>query len=292
MRKPLSFTEEEFRDSLLKDGFLSERLEEARPHFTHLHNHWFDHAYSLNRAGLQAFYAREDAVVGLTSQDPISVATRLTMRAFNAFQGAIILYERGLSAEGDTLARGVFEIAFWIGLLSSDADLAVACFRNEEIKSQRGRAKFYKKQLDEGSIKLDAGLRAQFLRNLGELEENYDKTKNLGLEEVADKAGLTSHFDAYKHLSASSAHASLHSIHRYLKPNGDGSYDGHVWGPDTEKLDENVALACVGFGLSIALYCNMISVDNPENELKDLLVRTDELRKTEMQNGKHVNTLA
>ena len=179
MPSPLSFTEDEFRASLIEDGFLSPLVEEARPHFTHLHNHWFDHAYSLNRVALRAFYAREDAVIGRTSQDAISVATRLSMRAFNSFQGSIILYERGLSAEGDTLARGIYEIAFWIGLLISEPDLAVACFRNEEIKSQRGRGRFYKRQLDEGSVNIDAELRDQFLKNLAELERDYDKTKKL-----------------------------------------------------------------------------------------------------------------
>ena len=118
MSARLSFSQTEFQDSLREHGFLSDLIEEARPHFAHLHPQWFPQARSLNHEALLAFHRREDAVIGRTAHDPICLATRLMMRTLNSFQGAIILYERGMSAEGDTLARGVFEIAFWIGFLN------------------------------------------------------------------------------------------------------------------------------------------------------------------------------
>lgn len=289
--KPLSFSEQEFLDSLRSDGFLSALVDEARPHFVHLHNDWFDHARALNHEGLRVLERREAVVVGRSTHHPHALSTRLVMRALNSFQASIILYERGLSAEGDTLARGIYEIAFWLGFFLKDTKSAVECFRNEEIRSQLGRSRFYMRQLDNGEIELPEGIRAEFKENHLRLKTAYDNSKRVDLEKVARRVGLVEYYDAHKHLSASSAHASLNSIHRYLKPREDEGYDGHVWGPDTDTLDENVSLSCVGIGICLALFGSMIPVEEDETKLESLLQKTDTLRAAEKDQGKHVATL-
>ncbi len=290
MDEPPFFTEDEFRQSLRENGFLSNLLEAARPYFARPHSHWFAHARALNREALRAFHRREDAVIDRTTHDPICIATRLMMKSLDSFQSAMILYERGLSAEGDTLVRGVYEIAFWLGFLNAEPEQAVATFKNEEIRSQRSRARFYKKQLEQGAINTSKESKKDLLNHLNELEKAFDSKNNVQLEEVAKKAGLITYFDAYKHLSASSAHASLHSLHRYLKSNGDGTFNGHIWGPDTEKLNEHIALLCAGLGVGIAVYGSMIPVDEQELELNDILIETDRMRATEKADGQPVYT--
>lgn len=289
--EPLPFTEDEFRASLKSEGFLSPLLDEARLHFVQQETVWFNHARALNREGLLALGRRDEAVVGRTTHDPVSIVTRLIMRAFNSFQGAVVLYERGMPIEGNTLARSVYEIAFWMGFIAAKPNDGARAIRNEEMRSQLGRAKFFIRQIESGAIEVQAAVLNDLNEMVARLSSSIAGTRRLGTEEVAKEGGLATYYDAYKHLSASSAHVSLNSLHHYLKRNPDGTYEGHIWGPDVEALGESLSLICVGLGVCLALFGMMVEVDEDESELKRLLQETDEIRFSQKAKGKHFTTL-
>lgn len=274
----LSCTENEFVDAFRTFGFLSPFMDEASVQYVATHRVWFDHAEALNREGVAACKRRENVVAGLSTHHPISIATRMIYRALSAFQGAIILYRRGMAAEGNTLSRSIYETAFWLGFIKTDGDGAVAAFVNDERKSQKSQAEYYLEQMEARAIAYDEKVANDLRDMIARLRADLKGGLQLSMRSVAQRSGLDPYYDAYKQLSASSAHTSLNSLHRFLKPSAPGSYDGHIIGPDLDSLSVSLPLICTGMGVALALYCTMVSDDADESELNSLLMRTDELR--------------
>lgn len=287
----LSCTEQEFVDAFRKEGFLSPFIDEAVPAVVRQHAEWFAHAASLNRAGLAALYRRENEVVGLSSHHPISLATRMIWRALSAFQGAIILYQRGMAPEGDTLSRSIYEIAFWLGFIDCDPEAARRAFINDECKSQKARAKYYLEQYRDGAYQPNPDMEDQLRQRIADLDSKIIRADTVSIQDAAKRGGLYSYYDAYKHLSAGSAHNSLNSLHRYLKRNQDGSYDGHIIGPDPDSLAEALPVLCIGLGVALSMFCTIVAIDGNEAELHALLIHTDTMRKEQRDAGGGVSTI-
>lgn len=255
------------------------------------HVEWFGHAEALNRSGLDAFYRRDNEVVGLSSQNPLSLAIRMTYRALSAFQGAVILYRRGMIAEGDTLSRNVYETAFWLGFIHKDRDAASRAFLNDKCKSQKACATYYLEQFQAGAYERNSEIEGQLKAQIAELKLKISNANSVSVQEAAKRSGLYGHYDAYKHLSAGSAHNSLNSLHCYLRRNPDGSYDGHTVGPDPDGLVEALPVLCIGLGVALAMFCTVVAIDHEEAELQALLLRTDALRKAQKAAGGGVSTM-
>lgn len=268
----LTCTEAEFIAAFRRDGFLSPFIEEASPAFVHQHRLWFDHAVALNSAGLDAFCRRDDEVVGLSSHHPKAIAMRMILRALTAFQGAVILYRRGMITEGDTLARNVYETAFWLGFFHHDSEAAVGAFINDERKSQKSTLLYKKHELGEADIEIIN----EIDQRIAELNSKIEK--GVSIQEVAKISNLYKYYGTYRELSASSAHNSLNSLHTYLNRNPHGSYDGHIFGPDPDRLTNALPILCVGLCLSVAFFCTIVAIDDDEPDLQSLLIKTDALR--------------
>lgn len=288
----LSCTEQGFKDAFREHGFLSPYVEEAVPAYVRQHAEWFAHAEAMNRAGLDAFYRRDNEIVGLSSHHPVSLSVRMTFRALSAFQGALILYRRGMVQEGDTLARNVYETAFWLGYLHKDGPAAARAFLNDERKSQMARARYYLEQFANGAYDPNPMIEVQLREQVAELKAKITKADDVPVQEVARRSGLYGYYETYKHLSAGSAHNSLNSLHRYLNRNPDGSYDGHTVGPDPDSLVDALPILCIGLGIGLAMFCTVVALDHPEDELQALLIKTDVMRKAQKEAGGGVATMA
>lgn len=288
----LSCTEQGFIDAFRALGFLSPYIEEAVPAFVRPHAEWFAHAEALNRAGLDAFYRRDNEVVGLSSQHPVSLSIRMTFRALSAFQAALILYRRAMVQEGDTLTRSIYETAFWLGYLHKDGPAATRALLNDERKSQKERASYYLEQFASGAYDPNPEIEARLREQVAELKSKICKSDNITVKEAARRSDLYDYYETYKHLSAGSAHNSLNSLHRYLKRNPDGSYDGHIVGPDSDSLIEALPITCIGLGITLATFCTIVALDHSEDELQTLLIKTDTMRKAQKAAGGGITTMA
>lgn len=288
----LSCTEQGFIDAFREQGFLSPYIEEAVPAYVRPHAEWFAHAEALNGAGLDAFYRRENEVVGLSSQHPVALSIRMTFRALSAFQGALILYRRAMVQEGDTLTRNIYETAFWLGFIYKDAPAASRAFLNDERKSQKARASYYLEQFASGAYDPNPAIEAQLREQVAELNSKINKADDVSVQEAARRGELYGYYETYKHLSAGSAHNSLNSLHRYLNRNSDGSYDGHTVGPDPDSLVDALPILCIGLGITLAMFCTVVSLGHPEDELQTLLLKTDAMRKAQKAAGGGIATMA
>jgi len=288
----LSCTEQGFKDAFREQGFLSPYIEEAVPAYVLQNAEWFAHAEALNKAGLDAFYRRDNEVVGLSSQHPVALSIRMTFRALSAFQGALILYRRAMLPEGDTLTRNIYETAFWLGFLHQDGSAASRAFLNDERKSQKARASYYLEQFASGAYDRNLEIEDQLREQVAELKAAINKADDVSIQEAAKRGDLYGYYETYKHLSAGSAHNSLNSLHRYLNRNADGSYDGHIVGPDPDTLVEALPVLCIGLSITLAMFCTIVSLDHPEDKLQTLLLKTDTMRKAQKAAGGGIATMA
>jgi len=288
----LSCTEQGFIDAFREQGFLSPYIEEAVPAYVRPHAEWFAHAEALNRAGLDAFYRRDNEVVGLSSQHPVALSIRMTFRALSAFQGALILYRRAMVQEGGTLTRNIYETAFWLGFLHKDGPAASRAFLNDERKSQKARASYYLEQFASGAYDPNPEIEAQLRQQVAELKSKTNKADDVSVQEAAKRGELYGYYETYKHLSAGSAHNSLNSLHRYLNRNSDGSYDGHTVGPDPDSLIDALPILCIGLSITLAMFCTIVSLGQPEDKLQTLLLKTDAMRRDQKAAGGGIATMA
>ena len=220
--------------SLRDEGFLSPAIADFVPTLRAMQAPWFDLIGRINRHGQAVMNNLEALCNGRSTHDPISLATRLLMRSLSAFQGAVLLAERGLATDAEALARGVYENAFWLGYLQAEPQAAVAALIADELRSQKSRDRALLKDLDRAQTPrpdLQAMLTARIAKADSELK---GAPKKLDIEKLAEKGDVDAVYFAYKMLSSGAAHASLHSLAKHLNVDADGELSGHVTGPDVD----------------------------------------------------------
>jgi hypothetical protein len=275
----MPFTEAEFVADVRANGFLADVIEQAVPAYVHQHRRWFDHALQLNAAVQAAFNARDDVVVGLSAHSAKAIATRAMIRGMNAYQAIIILLRRGMASEADTLVRGLYETAFWLGFLLQDEAVAIRAIIVDELQSQKGLLTYYSERIGSERNHADGAEDLAALdARIQEIKRKLNGERAIGPKELARKSGLYRHYDAYKRISASAAHTSLNSLHRYLKMSVLGTYDGHVVGPDMEATGTSLQFASIAFGLVAAHYGSITGPAEGDERLQALLIATDTLR--------------
>ncbi|WP_343699625.1 DUF5677 domain-containing protein [Caulobacter sp.] len=228
--------------SIRAEGFLSPAIAAFTPSLRAMHAAWFALAEDISRHGQGLMNGLERVCHGRSTHDPVCLTTRLLMRSLSGFQGAVLLAERGMAVDAETLARGVLENAFWLGYLARTPQEAVAALTAEEQFSQRARDRALLKDLQQdrsGRQALAASLRARIARADADLKG----AKPISLPLLAERGGGPADYFAYKMLSSGAAHASLHSLSKHLASDGEGTWSGHVTGPDADGAQRALVLA-------------------------------------------------
>lgn len=124
-------------EAMREDGFLSPILDKLIPDHIKTNQEWFDIARDLNRLSLKVWL---DTKLEGHPLGPNAIAGRLMARSTDTFASAVILAERGLTIESQSLSRNIYESAFWIGYIVANAEEAAQAFMADELfsRSQRG----------------------------------------------------------------------------------------------------------------------------------------------------------
>lgn len=227
--------------SIRRDGFLSDAIARVVPSLRELNRSSFDFSMRANGVGQRIMNAAEVACVDRSTHDPICVATRFLIRSLSGFQAVVLLAERGMTVEADTLIRGLYENSLWLGYLHTAPEAAVEALRTDELHSQRGRDRAVLGQLDRTDTP-DLILKARLMERVAEVEQTLRGRRKLGIEALAAEGQSDDFYAFYKMLSSGSAHPSLHSLSRHLEMNPDGTWSGHVTGPDGDGIKRTLIL--------------------------------------------------
>lgn len=273
----IGWGQEEWREAERQwqaDGFLSEAANQAERAIVKAHGDWFTLADNLNKVGQAVFLEASVRIGGKSTHDPEPIAVRLTLRALSTFQGVVLLSRRGMAAEAFTLARNLYEIAFWLGYLATDPKNAADSFVDDEKLSRLSSLKLDRECHNIGVHNLDQNT----LKNIESAIVGAGKISKLDLKEVAKRGSLLDHYRVYKMLSMKYAHASIGSLHPLLEQKLDGTVGGHLIGPDETLAGEALQCGSIAFGICIATFSELLGGTAQNGDLENLLKQTDSLR--------------
>jgi hypothetical protein len=164
-----------------------------------------------------------------------------------------MLTERGMAIEALTLVRGVYENALWLGFLHRSPAEAVKMLIVEEWRSQRGRDRALLAQFVRAGWS-DQGMKAQLEARVAAADQALEGKPKLTVEDIAQKGDSADYYPYFKQLSSGSAHPSFHSLSKHLDMNPDGTWSGHVTGPDGEGMGQALTLGVHALLVNLAAF--------------------------------------
>jgi hypothetical protein len=160
-------------------------------------------------------------------------------RSLSSFQGAVLLAERGMTVEAQTLARSCLESAFFLAAAAADAD-----FADRLVSSDAA----HKKEVVRWLTSPEAAVTELPPEQLDRLRGFLDNLKNaapratpLSIKQAADVAHLSDIYETvYRDLSDRAAHPSLNSLLRHIEVDDHGNAVTLRFGPETKDLPETI----------------------------------------------------
>lgn len=227
-KKPLNF-QEGFLSSGMVDWTLDTRMAAAS---------WFFLVTEINKGAMSI-------LVGLrpkkNSEEQL-IAAALYGRAVQSFQGAIILAERGMLADANTLTRSVVETAIFIcGIACVEGFLSRMASSNKA--HYFGMAKALVGQLEQGdeAARKDAEEVRLLLQSI---EEGKFKISDIKLRNLASEVGMDPLYEfMYREISGNSAHPSLSSAERHIERDSNGNVEGLCFKPVRIGMKKTISLA-------------------------------------------------
>lgn len=201
---------------------------------------WFALLDDLNAQAMKMLWAFKPKV----DDERHLVGTLLFCRAVQAYQGAILMAERGMIAEARTLIRNCAESAFALGAIALDRS-----FLEEMID---GHFKHTQKltQIYLTEPELFARLSSQNVltlqQHLAEIKAEYPEQspKKINWQSISKRVGMTVLYNTvYRDTSADAAHVTLDALNRHLIADDDANIKSLKFGPDEVDLESTLSIA-------------------------------------------------
>jgi hypothetical protein len=254
-------------DGFRAEGFLSPMSTVLIQHLVPANQDWFDLCDRLNRLS-QAIWLEAFPDGQRNDANPLSI--RLLAKSGHAFQGAVLLAQRGMTAEAQTLARTSLEITFWLGYIVQDAEAASLAFTADECQNGAARSRSL-------AGLMDAEQAAPFIAAAEHYEaEGAKLPKPPGPKTLAHRAKMTSLYPYYRALCGLAAHPSVASLDRFLETDAEGFLRIKI-GPDDDGIAWTLmtAINCHLWGLEAFIAFH--DWEKAQAALDDIRKRRDEL---------------
>ncbi len=206
-------------------GFLSEAMTDMIPTIRAENSEWFDLSAVANEA-IQAITMRAVETNHGHSAERGTIATFLLFRLTSAFQGAVLMMERGMIVEARTLIRSMVEDSICLGALCTNPDTFIPMLKSDGAAAKKAQAKLI--------LTLEHTKASEHRAAIQAIADCADKERQLSWKEVAMLSPLAELYLLYRVLSNDSAHPSPTSLARYMAMNE--ASDGFVYlaGPASE----------------------------------------------------------
>lgn len=231
------FEEKGFLSAGSANGIASLRAENAD---------WFKLADDMNEVLMRSATAAMETVK-TSSMAPEAVAVRVLQRSCGSFQAVILLTERGMVAEGRSLARSLIENAFGIAALHDNPAEFMKLLKEDSEASRKRQANFI---LAEDLIATGS--------SRSKLQDTVDaigKPSPMNIKSLATLGPLTKLYLSYQRLSDDATHLSARSLNRHIWTDPTRSGWNYKWGPGSQG--ENAAtlyhafLAAISIGVGV-----------------------------------------
>ena len=241
--------------SFTEEGFLSTETAAVVERFRRDHAARFELADRLNRMGMRLLTTTR------TRDAQQRLVRALFSRAVSNFQGAILMAERGMTAEAGTLARACLETVFYQGAAAKNKKfskelLADAASHKKKIATSLGSL-----------LPEQQGLSADQLKQLRESVANVEGARSINMCEAAEKADLIVMYRlVYAHMSQNAAHPKAGALEQYAELDESGAVIGDRWGPNPEDIADSLEGACEAFLQAIRIADETLNNANMESD--------------------------
>ena len=219
-------------------GFLSDTLTAWTASTRQARGDWFSLADRVNALAMRTVYELQPA----SSSDKQLTGVLLFRRGVQSFQGAILLGERGMSADARTLVRSCAETAIALGGLAT-----IDGFIDRLIEDHdRHRLTLANALLSDGdSLNALSPDQAEQLRAVAaEIKGRYAAPgpNSLKWDQVAHKANMRSLYDTvYRGISGDAAHPSIDALNRHLRADAAGTIEATTFRPEAGDVADTLS---------------------------------------------------
>jgi hypothetical protein len=217
--------------------FLCEHIVDLVPQIRLDHQHAFALAEDLNYFANGQLFA---TTVKKGDRQQVVVSSLLP-RLLTAFQGGLLLAERGLSAELKLLTRKVLEVTFRIAAIARDADVAEKYIQSDEMNRKKLLSKLRRLRTVTHTT--------EELATIDQLETEVKaavqaaQIKELSIEWYAEKAGMSDFYNSVYAYLSQSAHANVRDLDALVERDVHGEPEAFRYGPDPDGTSDILCTA-------------------------------------------------
>ncbi|MYM29295.1 hypothetical protein GTP58_13275 [Duganella sp. CY15W] len=232
-------------DSIKRRGFLSHEIENYSKEYRERYKNVFSICEAKSDAATQILFKTDMSVFNSTESLPVVASIALWMRCISSCQAALILIEKGMIPEAQTLIRTAYEFLFY----------SVAGLGNPEVFESLKEGDKHARKIQAECMKANGKheLSEEQIKELEDLaKENLGGKRAIDAFQAARMAGLTYLYSTvYRGMSFISSHPTLASTNAFFEERGDGF--GLTFGPSEKGLEFSVGLidTCLQHGSTI-----------------------------------------
>ncbi|KAI3611866.1 hypothetical protein D8I24_0024 (plasmid) [Cupriavidus necator H850] len=185
---------------------------------------------------------------GAVNWAPAAVAVRLLLRACDNLAAVSLLTERGLVAEGRTLARSLIENSFAVAALHRKPGEYVEQLKADSERSRRNQAEFILHSMPDSEADRS---------RLRQPVERIDKSlKLISQKALALDGPLKDQYLGYQRLSDDAAHVTARSLQRHVQLTEGGWHYRRQAGTEEENAAtlHYAVMAALGVGIGVTEY--------------------------------------
>ncbi|WP_144161511.1 DUF5677 domain-containing protein [Paraburkholderia sp. BCC1885] len=266
-------------------GFLSEELEQWKRAAHEAYADAFAYAYRANAIALRVM----KSIPLERIPEEIQWAIAAFARAMSAFEGCVLMIERGAMADARALARLCAEtviVAKGLAIVPGTLEILREDDANHDLGVINRLLEFNAQRPD-----ADPAFIAQALEKKAELEARFPNRRSVNYRTLALATGLAMFYEvAYRYTSGDGAHATLGAFVRHMKQGNDGEPDAFFFGPDVAGMASTLLCACVAVTELIDLAVGHMGREEDAAELSDLklhwhIIRHDLEARAATENG-------
>ncbi len=235
--------------SLASDGYLSPDVSRWIAKHRAEHGEWFALADRLNRVCQRAMLAAQ-----VPDEDNRALMVILFFaRALSSYQGAVLMIERGMSAEALTLARSCLESSFYLAAVSKDQSF-IDRLISSDIAHKRKVANWLTSPAA-AVTELSADQLDKLRGFVDQVKAAPPKAPPITIKAAADSAGLSEIYETlYRDLSDRAAHPSLNALLRHISLDKQGNAVGLCFGPEADGIEDTI------FAMTTAMFYAIIGL--------------------------------
>ena len=234
--------------SFRKKGFLSRTIRTQRRKLRQAHADWLKLAEKLNRIGQEVVLTERALDSEHGYSDYRVVALLYFTRALSALQAAILLAERGMVVEANTITREMIETTTMLAGLHRKKQDFVKELASADYAERSAAGNWYL-QTPSVTEHVTEENKEKLQKFLDDLENAEFPIRKLFIANVSQKTGLSELYAIYRHLSHHYGHASMTAVSKFAVTEPATGNRAIFWSPEYGRnfVGESLGFLCSTF---------------------------------------------